>query len=95
MDRVEAASTLSQHLAQYRGRSYNELSVLVDGPPETAEIVAPSGIRYQVEVLIVWDSKPGQNIRVLGSIDDGGWRALMPQNDDFIMAPDGSFVGES
>jgi hypothetical protein len=31
---------------------------------------------------------------ILGSIDDGGWRALRPLCDDFILAPDGRFVGE-
>lgn len=33
-------------------------------------------------------------IRVIGSIDDGGWRAFRPLSDDFIRAPDGTFVGE-
>jgi hypothetical protein len=28
------------------------------------------------------------------SIDDGGWRAFLPWTDSFIIAPDGSFVGE-
>ena len=28
------------------------------------------------------------------AIDDGGLRAFAPLSDDFIMAPDGSFVGE-
>jgi hypothetical protein len=31
---------------------------------------------------------------VLASIDDGGWSAFIPLTDDFIIAPDGSFVGE-
>jgi hypothetical protein len=33
-------------------------------------------------------------VHVLGAIDDGGLRAFVPLCDDFIMAPDGSFVGE-
>jgi hypothetical protein len=36
----------------------------------------------------------GGPLRVLGSIDDGGWRALSPLCDDFVLAPDGRFVGE-
>ena len=34
------------------------------------------------------------HLRVLGSIDDGGIRAFFPLTDSFIMAPDGSFIGE-
>jgi hypothetical protein len=31
---------------------------------------------------------------MVGAIDDYGWRAFVPLTDDFIMAPNGSFVGE-
>jgi hypothetical protein len=31
---------------------------------------------------------------VIVAIDDGRWRAFSPLSVDFIMAPDGSFVGE-
>jgi hypothetical protein len=41
-----------------------------------------------------WDGKPGEDIRVTASIDDGGWSAYKPMHEDFIMAPDGTFVGE-
>ena len=27
-------------------------------------------------------------------VDDGGLRAFVPLTEDFIMAPDGSFIGE-
>jgi hypothetical protein len=53
-----------------------------------------SGIEYQVEIVAFWDDKPHGDLRVSGGVDDGGWRALHPLSDDFIMAPDGSFVGE-
>jgi hypothetical protein len=33
-------------------------------------------------------------MRVLAAIDDGGWHALVPLMASFIVAPDGSFVGE-
>jgi hypothetical protein len=26
-----------------------------------------------VEIQTFWDSQPGGNVRVMGSIDDGGW----------------------
>ena len=55
---------------------------------------APAGREYQTEVNVLWDDRPGGNIRVIGSIDDGGLRAFAPLTDSFIKAPDGSFVGE-
>jgi len=46
-------------------------------------------------VQAFWDSprQPG-NLRVIVAIDDGGWRAFRPLSADFIVASDGSFVGE-
>jgi hypothetical protein len=90
----EARSLLRQHLLAYRRRSYLELSGMV-GHPRTAEIEGASGTTYQVEVEAFWDKQPGGNVRVQGMIDDGGWRALKPLTDDFILAPNGAFVGEA
>lgn len=58
-------------------------------------VVAESGVQYQVEVQAFWDRprQPG-DLRVIIAIDDGGWRAFRPLSTDFIVASDGSFVGE-
>ena len=93
MDNAEAAALLKDHLAAYRLRPYSELLTLL-GKPQLAELRSASGRSYQVEVEVFWDGRPGGALRVLGSIDDGGWRALCPLSDDFILAPDGRFVGE-
>jgi hypothetical protein len=94
MDRSEAQALLRVQLADYRSRSYGRLTELV-GAQERAEMIGPSGQPYQCVVNIMWDDKPGGNVRVLGSVDDGTFRnAVLPMTDDFIMAPDGSFVGE-
>jgi hypothetical protein len=58
------------------------------------EVSGVSETQYQVTIQVFWDSKPHGDLRVVGSIDDGGWRAFLPLSDSFIMAPDGSFVGE-
>ena len=94
MDKREAHELLASHLAGYRERSYAELIALERAGPTTVEVAGPSGTCYQIEVQVVWDGARGGDVRVLGAIDDGGWRAFMPLTDDFIMAPDGSFVGE-
>jgi len=47
-----------------------------------------------MEKQAFWGDKKGVDIRVLVSIDDGGWGSLFPMTQSLIMAPDGSFVGE-
>jgi hypothetical protein len=50
----------------------------------------PSGIFYQIETRVFWDSAPNGNLRIVGSIDDGGWRAFVPLTESLIMKPDGT-----
>ena len=64
------------------------------GDIETFQINGEAGVQYQVEFQAFWDDNLKQNIRISGAIDDGGWRAFSPITDSFIVAPDGSFVGE-
>ncbi|MGH2720720.1 MAG: hypothetical protein ACRDJO_03835 [Actinomycetota bacterium] len=92
MDKAEARALLAQVIDELRRRSRAELLAL--SQPECRELIGPSGHWYQVEAQSFWDDKPENNLRVLACIDDGGWRAFSPLCDDFIVAPDGSFVGE-
>ncbi len=50
--------------------------------------------RGRLEFEFRWDSKPGGNVRVLGSIDDGSIRGWFPITDSFIKCPSGNLVGE-
>jgi hypothetical protein len=93
MNKIEALATLRQELAEWRKRSHGELVTEV-GKCSHSEAVAPSGVRHQIDVQVFWDEKPGGPVRVLGAIDDFGVRAFSPLSDDFIVAPDGSFVGK-
>ena len=93
MDTGEARLTLRQYLAGYRSRSYADLVEHI-GQTDAVAVDGPSGAVYQIEVEVRWDDKPRSNVRVLGAIDDGGLRAFAPLCEDFIMAPDDSFVGE-
>ena len=93
MDNAEAKALLQSHLQTYRARSYAELAALIDSV-QVAQLAGAGGVEYQVEINFAWDDRAGGNIRVIGSIDDGGWRAFIPLCDSFIMAPDGTFVGE-
>jgi hypothetical protein len=94
MDKKEAKSILSEYLSGYLSRSYAELAALVLAGQSQTRVVLPSGSRYQLEVQFFWDDEPDGDVRVLGSVDDGGIRAFIPITDDFILSPDGRFVGE-
>jgi len=93
MDNAEARLLLSDELSRYRELTYAELFSLIDHI-ETFERTASSGVTYQIEMQVFVDDVSRQTLRVLGSIDDGGWRAFAPLGDSFILSPDGSFVGE-
>ena len=93
MDRNEAQRLLKARVSQLRAMSYHDLLGLLD--KETViEVDGSSRRRYSIETSVFWDDAKDRDLRVIVSIDDGGWRAFMPMTDDFIMAPDGSFVGE-
>jgi len=94
MDKTEAKRILRDELELFRTKSYAELIQMIDTEPITGERIGPSGKNYQIEVEAFWDHKPYGNIRVVGCVDDGGWRAFVPLSDDFIKSPSGKFVGE-
>ena len=93
MNRVEALSVLHGQLRRWRERPWRQLREEV-GQSHRFNVIAESGTWYQGEVQVFWDDKPDGAIRVMASIDDGGWLAIVPLTEDFILAPDGTFVGE-
>ena len=92
VDKAEARQLLAAKIAELRRHSYSDLLRFIE--PEGLEVTGPSGATYQLEVEAFWDDKRSKHLRVLASIDDGGWSAFHPLTDDFIIAPDGSFIGE-
>jgi hypothetical protein len=80
-------------LTAWRQRTYSELVAAV-GQTIHIDAEAPSGVKYQIDIQPIWDDKSKGHIRVLGLVDDGGIRAFVPLSDDFIVAPDGTFVDE-
>ena len=88
MNREEALSLLDAHLNQYRKLSYAELAAKI-GDEEFPEVVGSSGTEYQIEIQIRWDHKPGGDVRVMGTIDDGSFRgAFKPVCEDLIVTLD-------
>ena len=94
MDSGEALGLLEAALGKFRPLSYGDLAQRIDAAPETSEGRGPSGAVYQIELSVMWDDQPRGNIRVMGSVDDGRWRAFAPLTRSFIKAANGTFVGE-
>jgi hypothetical protein len=94
MNKVEARAVLTAEMESLRQLSYQQLVERLLDRVETLEVLSEPGTRYQVELQGVWDARPDDVLRILGSVDDGGWSAFVPLTDDFLIAPDGSFVGE-
>jgi len=94
MNTLEARALLAKELDSWRQQPYAALASFVDGEPVLSQVLGEEKYRYQLEIQVVWDSRPGGDVRVLGAIDDGGFRAFVPLADSFIMTPDGRFVGE-
>jgi hypothetical protein len=94
MNTGEARRILDDVIAGLRRDSHETLVARYLHQSETRSVVAESGVEYQVEVQAFWDGRRPGNLRVIAAIDDGGWRAFKPLSADFIVAADGSFVGE-
>ena len=93
VDKGEATALASDQLKRLRTRPYYELRRRLLDRQENYEVIGPSGVRYQIELQAVLDG-PGDNLRVMVSIDDGGWRAFAPLTDDFIVSPQDTFIDE-
>jgi hypothetical protein len=95
VDRAEALAVANGIAGELRRVPYDELVARLLDAVETRDVAGASGTEYGIEVQGFWDSRRRNgNLRVMVSIDDGGLRAFAPLTTDFIMAPDGSFVGE-
>jgi len=102
IDEAEARGLLAKELARFRVVPYSELADRAargydEDTCEHVEVIGPSGAEYQIEVQFMWDGLRGEteDVRVMGTIDNGcAPSVVMPLCDDFIMAPDGHFVGE-
>ncbi len=80
--------------ADLRREPYGKLVARYLHESDERTVVVESGVQYQVEVQAFWDGRQPGNLRVIIAIDDGGLRAFSPLSTDFIVASDGSFVGE-
>ena len=94
MDKHEGRELAEAFLDSLRSEPYDTLVSRYLDNPERREIPGAAGATYQVQVEAFWDGGQSGDLRVMVAIDDGGWRSFSPLCTDFIMAADGSFVGE-
>lgn len=87
MNHKEATTVVREELMKYRRTPYVELRRLVDTRLPTLVIKGASGAEYQVVIQVHWEGKRGGDIRIVGLVDDGGWRAFVPLSEDFITGP--------
>ena len=92
MNRDEALTILRERICTLRNLSYEELLQFL-GNATGDEVIAPGGQAYQIEVDALWDDRQDSDLRIIASIDDGSLWTL-PLVQDFIIRPDGTFVGE-
>jgi hypothetical protein len=91
MDRAEAKSILAKELTEFAARPYDKLVAEIKHA-NVKNVVGDSGANYQIEVDVLWDSKPDGNLRIMASVDDGGWRAFLPLTGSLIMKPNGTLL---
>ncbi|MGH3715466.1 MAG: hypothetical protein ACRDT4_18685 [Micromonosporaceae bacterium] len=89
----EAQQILDGEVGRLRRVPYNELLRYLE--PHAFEVAAPSGRVFQVEVTALWDDRKQGHLRVITATDDSkGWGLRDYKSDDFIITPDGRFIGE-
>ncbi len=78
---------LKRELAALVSRPYAELAARV-GEIETREYDI-EGMKCQMELEIMWDSREGGDLRIFATMDDGGWRTFHPYTDsEFVPKPE-------
>ncbi|MEX0717674.1 MAG: hypothetical protein WD066_13860 [Planctomycetaceae bacterium] len=104
----EKRAILAERLTVFRSWHYERLAERVerDGREHDCldhiEETAPDGTEYQIEFNAFWNDKPNGDVRVCGFLTAEPQRPILPfipidtadVGDEFIMRPDGTFVGE-
>jgi hypothetical protein len=89
MDKEEASRLLEDFMQELQCSPYHELKKLIRNPV-CIELAGEGNEKYQIEYEAFWDSSPGEDLRVLASIDDGRiLSAMFPISRDFIITKEG------
>jgi hypothetical protein len=91
----EAAEWVAREIERLRALSFEELTALVSKPEHRPTRTA-AGELLMLETQVFWDDRGKTNLRVIVDVWDPARRVSFGSiaSDDFIRAPDGSFLGE-
>lgn len=93
MNNKEAKQILKKELEGYRDKPYAELIKMIH-QPTCYDVTTENETRYQIEIQSIWDGPAGGDVRVMGSVDDGGWRSFVPLTLDFIKTQDNKIIDD-
>jgi hypothetical protein len=94
MDTMEARRLLLDELGIFRNFEYTGIKERIDTEPYTNEFKLENGNWYQIEISFFRDDRPDGDNRVIGSVDDGGWRVHIPVTESFIVSSSGKLMDE-
>lgn len=93
MIKDEALEIIETCLGKYRQSDYSEL-ILKIGKQEIFEGFGRDGRKYQIEIDFFFDDEITKNLRVTAMISYSLVTDFSPIVSDFIIAPNGKFIGE-
>lgn len=94
MNKREAAAIAEAELDALRALGYEALAERAE-KNRHFQVTGQSGKPYDVETMIYWDGRAHTGVRVIAAVSTGGgWSFFHPLSRDFIIDPNGSFVGE-
>lgn len=87
MNKNAYLAMLAPIVAEYRTKPYAFWLEHLSAEPIVLNVEAQDGAKCCVEINVFWDAKPDADIRVIFSIDGGGWRSFVPVTTSFIISP--------
>lgn len=55
------------------------------GTVDTLSVDSSDGGSYNIEIQYFWDNKPNESIRILVSVDYGGWSTIFPVSSSTVI----------
>src|SRR5438105_1009158 len=94
-DAPEAAEWVAREIERLRGLSFDDLAML-ESQPEHRPMFTGAGTALMLETQVFWDDREKTNLRVIVDVWNPARHVSIESiaKDDFIRAPDGSFVGD-
>ena len=86
MNRPEAYNIISAALERYRGLGFQALSEKV-GIRASEDVLAPSGVRYTMDISVAWSDAQHRELIIRGRIDDQNSFRSSPLEEKICVSP--------